>query len=234
MGQRHAIRRLTKMFAYADLPPERRLVSYFWWSTPELRSPLFSAAVRSQLGSADVGESLEATLSRLPAGTAPLNQMLALETRHFLADHNLNYTDKAGMASGIEVRVPLLDLDLVAFAARVPVGWKQRGRTGKALFKLAMEPLLPREIIYRPKTGFGAPLRSWMRGPLQSRLDDVLGPAALRARGLFDPEAVSRLRRLDADGRVDGAYTLFALACVEIWCRRFLDTPAAHQSLPAA
>ena len=60
------------------------------------------------------------TLAHLPASMPPLQRMLHLECRHFLADHNLNYTDRAGMAVGVEVRVPLLDLELVNFATRIP------------------------------------------------------------------------------------------------------------------
>ena len=220
-----ALRRLAKLLSYADLQGDRDLVSYFWWSTPDLRQGLFSADLRRSIEGTDVAAPLLETLAHYPAERDPLNRMLALEARHFLADHNLAYTDKMGMAASIEVRVPLLDVDLVALAARVPGAWKQRGRTGKALFKRAMEPVLPREVIYRRKTGFGAPLRRWMRADLAPRLDDVLGEASLARRGLFDPAAVARLRALDGAGKVDGAYTLFALMCVELWCRRFVDGP---------
>jgi asparagine synthase (glutamine-hydrolysing) len=221
----HALRRLSKMFAYADLPADRRLASYFWWSTESLRHGLFTQELQQRLAGIDVAAPLLATLTRMPNEPEPLNRLLALDTRHFLADHNLPYTDKMGMAASIEIRVPLLDPDLVAFAARVPPDWKQRGRFGKPLFKRAMEPVLPHDVIYRPKTGFGAPLRRWLRADLSGRLDDVLGETSLRRRGLFDPRAVASLRTMDRDGRVDGGYTIFALFCVELWCRRFIDGP---------
>jgi len=129
------------------------------------------------------------------------------------------------MASGVEVRVPLLDLELVEFAARVPPAYKQRGREGKAVFKRAMEPLLPHDVIYRPKTGFGAPLRQWLRGELREAVEETLSPRSLASRGLFDPAAVRRLVELERAGRVEGAYTVFALMCVELWCRMFVDAP---------
>src|SRR5678815_2501759 len=136
--------------------------------------------------------------------------MLYLECKHFLADHNLNYTDKLSMAAGVEVRVPLLDRELVALAARLPIHYKQRGVEGKWIFKKAMEGLLPREIIYRPKTGFGLPLRAWLRGPLNEMIEDVLSPESIRRRGWFNPSAVRRLREADRIGKVDAAYPLFA------------------------
>ncbi|VFN06054.1 MAG: asparagine synthase (glutamine-hydrolysing) [Candidatus Kentron sp. G] len=81
----------------------------------------------------------------------------------------------------------------------------------------------PRDVIHRPKTGFGAPLRAWLHGPLGTLLNDTLSEAALRRRGLFDQGAVRRLLALDRAGRVDASYPLFAVLCVELWCRRFLD-----------
>jgi asparagine synthase (glutamine-hydrolysing) len=151
--------------------------------------------------------------------------MLYLEAKHFLADHNLNYTDKTGMAAGVEVRVPLLDLELVDFATRIPASMKQRGRVGKAIFKRAMEPYLPHDVIYRGKTGFGAPLRRWLSHELREVVDDALSPAALARRGWFDPAAVARLAGQDRRGEVDAAYTIFALVCIELWCRMFVDGP---------
>jgi asparagine synthase (glutamine-hydrolysing) len=169
---------------------------------------------------------LLAAIAALPAEVPRLNRMLYLEGRYFLADHNLNYTDKMAMARGVEVRVPLLDPELVAFAARLPLGLKQRGATGKWIFKRAMEPLLPRDVIYRRKTGFGAPLRHWLSGPLAGLVDDVLSESSVRRRGLFDPTGVRALAEGDRAGRVDGAYTLLALVCTELWCRMFVDSAA--------
>jgi asparagine synthase (glutamine-hydrolysing) len=152
--------------------------------------------------------------------------MLYLESRFFLADHNLNYTDKMAMARGVEVRVPLLDPELVAFAGRLPLWLKQRGATGKWIFKRAMEPLLPHDVIHRRKTGFGAPLRHWLSGPLAPLVDDVLSEASLRRRGVFDPAGVRALAQADRAGRIDGAYTLLAVLCIELWCRMFVDGAA--------
>jgi len=199
------------------------LAAYFWWSTEQVRRALYAPEFAERLSGVDTAAPLLQSLARIPAERDPLQRMLYLETRHFLADHNLNYTDRAGMAVGVEVRVPLLDLDLVRFATRVPSSLKQQGTLGKAIFKRAMEPYLPKEVIYRPKTGFGAPLRRWLSKELRPMVDDTLNAAALKRRGLFDPAAVTRLVNLDRQGAVDGSYTVFALMCIELWCRRFVD-----------
>jgi asparagine synthase (glutamine-hydrolysing) len=218
-----ALRRLSKMFSYAGQGSDQRLVSYFWWSTERLRRTLYSADFGAAVESLSTADPLLQSLARISTERDPLQRMLYLETKHFLADHNLNYTDRAGMAVGVEVRVPLLDLDFVRFATRIPAGFKQRGHIGKAVFKRAMEPYLPRDIIYRRKTGFGAPLRRWLREELRPMVADTLNPTTLARRGFFDPDAVQRLVAQDMAGAVDGSYTIFALMCVELWCRRFID-----------
>src|SRR3546814_1144849 len=121
------------------------------------------------------------------------------------------------MAAGVEVRVPFLDADLVELAARIPDRYKQHGRVGKWVLKKAMEPYLPHDVIHRPKTGFGAPLRRWMRHDLRELLGDMLSEESLRRRGLFDPMAVRQLIADNEAGRRDAAYTLLSLLCIEIW-----------------
>jgi asparagine synthase (glutamine-hydrolysing) len=216
-------RRVTKMFAHAGEDAERRLISYFWWSPDRLRRNLYSADFAAQIGEADVAEPLRASLAEISAEHDPLQRMLYLETRHFLADHNLNYTDRAGMSAGVEVRVPLLDVELVDFAARIPAAMKQRGREGKSIFREAMLDVLPHEVVYRPKSGFGAPLRRWLRHELRDQVEETLDAAVLRRRGYFDPRAIRALIDDDRLGRIDGSYTIFALMCFELWCRRFID-----------
>ena len=216
-------RRVTKMFAHAGEDAERRLISYFWWSPDRLRRNLYSADFAAQIGAADAAEPLRASLAEISAEHDPLQRMLYLETRHFLADHNLNYTDRAGMSAGVEVRVPLLDVELVDFAARIPASMKQSGREGKSIFREAMRGVLPHEVVYRPKSGFGAPLRRWLRHELRDQVEETLDAAVLRRRGYFDPRAIRALIDDDRLGRIDGSYTIFALMCFELWCRRFID-----------
>ena len=220
------LRRIRNALARADLRGDAWLASLLAWSLAKERRPLFSEALQHQLGKRDEFESLGRSLANIPHERDPLNRLLYLEGKHFLADHNLNYTDKMGMAAGVEVRVPLLDTDLVDFSTRIPPGLKQRGRQGKYIFKRAMEPLLPRDVVYRPKTGFGAPLRRWMRRELRTMVDDVLSEDSLRRRGLFDPVAVRALIQHDRAGKVDGTYLIFSVLCIELWSRLFLDRRA--------
>jgi asparagine synthase (glutamine-hydrolysing) len=215
-------RRVRKGLRYAGLDGDARIASYFHWNEESWVDSLLVPAIRDASRHADP---LVRSLAMLPPSVPPLTRMLHLECEHFLADHNLNYTDKMSMAVGVEVRVPLLDPDLVRLAFSLPLGAKQRGRRGKWVFTEAMRGIVPDEILHRPKTGFGAPLRAWMHGPLRTLMHDTLSDAALSRRGLFDPAGVRQLIAADAAGRVDGAYALLSLMCIEIWCRQFLDAP---------
>jgi asparagine synthase (glutamine-hydrolysing) len=171
-----------KLFNGASLDGDARLVNYFRWIDQRDLMELYSAEFRAALGSVRAEDPMLEFMSDLSPGINRLERMLALEQRFFLTDHNLTYTDKMSMAVGVEVRVPFLDLDLVEFAARIPARFKQRGSEGKWVLKRAMEPYLPRDVIYRPKSGFGAPLRRWMRVELRDLLADVLGNQSLRQR----------------------------------------------------
>jgi asparagine synthase (glutamine-hydrolysing) len=216
-------RRLGKLFNGAGLDGDARLAAYFAWAREADLLKLYTPEFRGSLGQACAAEPMLEFLKPLPASVHPIDRMLALEQRFFLADHNLTYTDKMSMAAGVEVRVPFLDLDLVEHAARIPARLKQRGRVGKWVLKKAMEPYLPKDVIYRPKTGFGAPLRRWMRHDLRGLLGDLLSGDSLKRRGLFEPAAVQSLIARNDSGRADAAYTLLSLLCIEIWCRAFLD-----------
>lgn len=217
-------RRIHRAFAYADRPESSRLVSYFRWALPAITNGLLAPDIRRVVDAEGTDFLLGRTLSELPNQASPIDRMLYLDSRFFLGDHNLNYTDKMAMAVGVEVRVPLLDPELVKFAATLPDSLRVRGMQGKWAFKRAMENQLPKDVIWRPKTGFGVPLRSWMRGPLKDVVAEALAPKAISSRGLFDPSAITRLRTLDDVGVVDGSYLLLAIVCVEMWCRQFVDS----------
>lgn len=229
-GQGNLGRRLAKAFQYAALDGDDRLIAYFTWATPAMLRPIYGPALRDVLASGSASVPFQVALRTLPDATPALNRMLYLEGRYFLGDHNLTYGDKMAMARGVEARVPLLDPDLVAFATRLPLALKQRRNVGKWIFKRAMEPLLPRDVIYRRKAGFGAPLRHWLAGPLAPIVDDVLSEGSLRRRGLFDPTGVRMLVEAQRTGRLDAAYVVFGLVCIELWARMFVDPPTPQRT----
>ena len=217
-------RRLSRLFNNAGASGHERLSAYFAWARREDLEPLFSPEMRSAVKSSRPNQPMLDFLAGVDAVVSPIDRMLALEQRFFLADHNLIYTDKMSMAWGVEVRVPFLDLDLVELAATIPDQIKQKGRIGKWVLKKAMEPYLPHDVIYRPKTGFGAPLRRWIKNDLRDLVSDILSEQSIQSRGLFDAKSVKQLINDNDSGRRDSAYTIFSLLCIEIWCRKFIDS----------
>ena len=156
-------------------------------------------------------------LQALPDETSALRRTLFLEGRYFLADHNLLYTDKMGMAAGVEVRVPLIDREIVDFAVALPDSYKQRGAEGKYILRQAIKGLVPDSVLTRSKTGFGVPLRRWLSNDLVTLVDQVLSHERLVRRGLFDPAQVRQLIESDRAGSGANAYLVYALLSLEVW-----------------
>jgi asparagine synthase (glutamine-hydrolysing) len=150
-----------------------------------------------------------------------LNQMLYVDTKVWLPDDLLIKADKMTMAASIELRVPFLDHRLVEFAARLPVGYKLRGHEGKYLLKKAMEPLLPREVIYRSKMGFALPLADWFRDGLYDLARElILGPqSALRL--YMNLNYIEDMLDRHRKGAADLSSQLWGLLVLEYWFREF-------------
>lgn len=225
LPQERAIgRRLRKLMVAATTSPDDRLLRYYEWLNADEAVQLL-ANLKAESAS-EIRSPMYDCVSHLPKSATPLDKLLWLDQHFFLADHNLNYTDKMGMAESVEIRVPFLDHDLVSWASRIPNKFKMNGSQTKWVLRKAMEGILPHNVIYRPKTGFGVPLRSWLKSDLRSLLEGVTASATIESRGLFEPQAVEALKRDTLAGRRDGSYTLLGIICMELWCREFLDKSA--------
>ena len=152
----------------------------------------------------------------------------------YLPDDLLAKVDVTSMAHSLEVRAPLLDQELVEFAARLPARLKLRGRRGKRVLRTAVEPWLPAELTSRGKHGFSVPIDAWLRGELRGLTEDLLLDPAATGRGLFDPIAVRRTIAEQAAGR-DRGPVLWPMICLELWYRTCVDAaPATAADLPVA
>ena len=149
-------------------------------------------------------------------GLDPVQAMLWLDTRILLPDHFLEKVDRATMANSIEVRVPLLDLELADYVMGLPARFKS-GRPSKPLLRSAMTGLLPDSVISGPKYGFGVPYSEWLRGPLADVLEDrILDSSGIIAE-LFDQNAISKLARDHREGRGRRGFMLYKLLMLAIW-----------------
>ena len=183
-----------------------------------LRSRLFSDGFRNQLGGYGAIEVLRRHGQNAPEHSLSRVQYLDLKT--YLVGDILTKVDRASMAHSLEVRVPILDHELVEWAATLPPQAKLRGREGKFLFKRSLENYLPHDVLYRPKMGFAVPLASWFRGPLKERVREaVLGPRLLDT-GIFNERFLQKIVSEHQSGVRDFSAPLWSLLMFEAFCRQ--------------
>jgi asparagine synthase (glutamine-hydrolysing) len=148
-----------------------------------------------------------------------VNRMCLADARLFLPGLNLAYTDRSSMAASTEVRVPFVDVEVVKAAFRLSGKDKISGRQGKAALKQAATSILPREIVYRPKGLFSAPLRAWMSRDLAPLVREVVNEGLLVRSGFLQKEALQRLVAEDAAGQQDRSKHLWHVLTLEYWYR---------------
>jgi asparagine synthase (glutamine-hydrolysing) len=157
----------------------------------------------------------------------PLDRMSHADLQTYLVEL-LMKQDQMSMAASVESRVPFLDHQFVEHVASLPARFKLRGWRTKAVLRMALRDLVPREILNRRKMGFPVPVGRWLRGPFWPMVEEfILGPRAL-ARGRFQPAMLRRLAWEHRDGREDHGDRLWLLVNLEIWHRLFLDGEAVE------
>jgi len=222
-GRFTALFRNTKKLARSAALPEReRYLGFGTYFTQSEKRELYCGDLNHVAAGFDPYAEHRKYFDRV-AGQDFVNQMLYVDLKTFLPCLNLTYTDKTSMASSMEVRVPLLDHELVELSARVPARLKLKGFTGKYIFKRAAEAWLPREIIHRKKAGFSAPIRAWLVKELRGVVEDLLSEANVRRRGYFDYGVVRSLIDQNLAGREDNSLKIFQLLWLELWHREFID-----------
>jgi asparagine synthase (glutamine-hydrolysing) len=144
-------------------------------------------------------------------------------SRTYMADQILVKIDRASMACSLEARCPLLDPEMVALADTIPGTLKFRRGQLKYIFKKALNGVLPREILARPKKGFSMPVAAWLRGDLRSVLLDLLAPQRIRDAGIFCPQKVQTLVHEHLSGKKDNRKHLWTLLMFELWRDHWLS-----------
>lgn len=201
------------------------------WSSPAVRDELLSPDLSSRLNGEDkIPASMKKYWDQFE-GCGDLNRHSYVLIQTFLAAHNFLYTDKCGMATTIENRVPFMDVDLMRLCATIPERFHLKGKETKYLLKKSMERYLPKDVIYRGKTGFTPPLREWIINGLEPMIQEFLAPERLKQRGLFAPEAVDRILRENREGIRDHGYLIYALLTMDVWMRTFIDTPGQEVAI---
>lgn len=176
----------------------------------EQRSAMFSPALKQELQNYSVESVFAEHAANCPTAD-PLSLIQYLDMKTYLPGDILTKVDRASMAHSLEVRVPLLDHPLAEWASGLPSDVKLRSGEGKYILKKAFEPLLPNDILYRPKMGFGVPLANWFRGPLKDRLRKDLLDGGLAQTGLFNQQYLARLIDEHQSGIRDHSAPLWSL-----------------------
>jgi asparagine synthase (glutamine-hydrolysing) len=150
-----------------------------------------------------------------------IEQMQFLDMNFYMAEDILTKVDRASMAVSLEVRAPFLDPRIAEFAASLPLEYKLRRRSGKYILKKAIEPFLPREILQRPKKGFGIPIAKWLKGRLNPLMHDLLNTKRLKEQGLFEADFVQKLIREHETNVASHHKQLWTLLVFQLWLENF-------------
>lgn len=186
------------------------------------RDRLYSREFRARI---DAGRVRREFREQWDGGTArtTLDHMLEVDSLGYLSDDLLAKVDIATMACSLEARSPLLDHELMQFAASLPPRLKVTARGKKIALRTAMRGIVPDEILDAPKRGFQPPVAEWLRRDLRGFADDVLRDPRARDRGYFEPRAVEELLDAHATGTRDHSQAIWTLLVLELWHRELVD-----------
>jgi len=183
-------------------------------TAPSLRFGLYTDAARAQLGGHRAENRYVETMRSAPARDG-LDRAQYADFKHWLPGDILTKMDRTSMAVSLEAREPLLDYRFVEFAATLPASMRIRGGQGKWLMKKALEPYLPKDILYRPKMGFVTPVSAWFRTALADEAAALSRSRVLAGSGWFEPKAIARLAEEHRSGRAEHGRTLWQLMMLE-------------------
>ena len=191
-----------------------------------LRSHLLSPALRRELQGYNAVEVLRRYAEHARDFDA-LSLVQYVDFKTYLCGDILTKVDRASMAHSLEVRVPMLDHRFLEWAVALPPQLKLRGQSGKFILKKALEPHVPHDVLYRPKMGFAVPLAAWFRGPLRSRVRELIDGGELAATGYFDPAMVRRLVDEHQSGSREHSAAIWALLMFDAFLRNVLRAEAS-------
>jgi asparagine synthase (glutamine-hydrolysing) len=176
----------------------------------EMRQRLFSPALRREINGYRASDVIAAHMAKAP-GDDPVSIAQYVDLKTWLVGDILTKVDRTAMVHGLEVRVPMLDPEFVEWTMGLPRQLKLENGKSKIVLKRALEPLLPHDVLYRPKQGFSVPLAAWFRGPLGTGFRESLSAGSAHFGDYFDLDVVQELFDRHQQGWVDNSRTLWLL-----------------------
>jgi asparagine synthase (glutamine-hydrolysing) len=216
------LRKIRKLTIDLDKGTNKRMQGYFSWLPLNKSVSLFSEEWQIELKNYDPNSFFDELNKQIPLEANLLNRMLYWEINSFLVDHNLNYTDKMAMAIGVEARVPFLDLELIEFSMKLPPEMKMKNNETKYILKKVAERYLPEDVIYRSKTGFGAPVRKWIQQDMNEMINERLNPVRIKEAGIFNSDKVWELINENKSNKIDASYAIWSILAIDSWITQFL------------
>lgn len=156
-------------------------------------------------------------------GSGILDATMLTDQMTYLPNDLLVKVDIASMANSLEARSPLLDHKVIEFAASLPENLKMKGFETKSLLKKVAAKLVPREVIYRRKMGFGVPIGNWFRSEMKDFVRDVLLAEKSLKRGIVKSEMIEKYVREHTEAERDHTFQIWTLLMLELWFQRFID-----------
>ncbi|HXG22097.1 MAG TPA: XrtA/PEP-CTERM system amidotransferase [Methylomirabilota bacterium] len=204
-----------------SLSPEEGYFHSLSWFNPQLKGLLYRDSLKKALNGYDAFSVMKTYFDR-SQGWDPLSRIQYVDIKTYLVDDILTKVDRASMAHSLEVRVPLLDHEVMEYAASIPPGYKLHNGEGKYVLKKALRDLLPAEVITRRKMGFAIPLAQWFRDGLKASFEERVFARDAFTSELFDPSPIRQWWAQHQRGARDYAYHLWALLVLECWGRKFV------------
>ncbi|HZH34093.1 MAG TPA: asparagine synthase-related protein, partial [Pyrinomonadaceae bacterium] len=222
LKRRSRARDLKRFLNAASLPKVER---YFQWVSAvnrDTKDELYTADFKHRIADNDPAQVLQNWFTTAN-GIGVVDATMMTDQQTYLPNDLLVKVDIASMAVSLEARSPLLDHKIIEFAASLPEDIKLRGRETKSLLKKVAAKLVPPEVIYRRKMGFGVPIANWLRGEMENFMREVLLSEKSFRRGIVRPEILTRLVDEHTKGVRDHAPQLWAFLMLELWFNKFID-----------
>lgn len=220
--KRSRLRDAKRFLRAARLPTTER---YFRWMSTfdrDAKHKLYTAGFSSSIRSADPFEFVNRWFAR-SNGSGNLDSNLLADQMTYLPNDLLVKVDIATMANSLEARSPFLDHRLIEFAASIPESLKMKRFETKSLLKKVAAGLVPADVVYRRKMGFGVPVGNWFRGEMRPFVRELLLAEKAMNRGIARPEVIRRYVDDHTNGKRDHAFQIWTLLMLELWFQRFID-----------
>ncbi len=216
------VRDAKRFLQAASLPKTER---YFRWMSTfnrEAKSEIYTNEFTKTVANNHASKFLEEWFAK-STGNGIVDATLLTDQMTYLPNDLLPKVDIASMAVSLEARSPFLDHKVIEFAASLPENLKMKGFETKSLLKKVAAKLVPKEVIYRRKMGFGVPIGNWFRGEMKDFVKDVLLSENCLKRNIIKPEFIEKYVREHTNGEKDHTFQIWTLLMLEMWFQKFID-----------